>query len=89
MLSLNRELAKLKAGQFILAEGNGTGTRYRVHFNGLIKADVDPEIFFKTDVITERSLNDTIHLFSSAFYMSRYSRVKNSPTGKIYRPLSS
>ena len=48
--TLNRELAKLKKDDFILIEGKGPGTRYKANLRGLIKANIDPSLFFKTDI---------------------------------------
>jgi hypothetical protein len=52
--TLNRELAKLKKSDFILPEGKGPGTRYKVNLNGLIKANIDATAFFKTDMDSRR-----------------------------------
>ena len=52
--TLNRALAKLKTEQFISTEGKGPGTRYIANLNGLVKAYVNPEKFFKNDIDNRR-----------------------------------
>lgn len=47
--TLNRELAQLKKANFITSEGSGPSTKYRVNLNGLMAAEIDPEIYFKTE----------------------------------------
>ncbi len=48
--TLNRELSKLKHDNFILAVGKGPGIRYKANLHGLIKANIDPTIFFKINI---------------------------------------
>lgn len=56
MPTLNRELAKLKAAQFVVIEGKGPGTRYKINLNGLVRAQVDADSFFKTDIDNRKIL---------------------------------
>ena len=47
--TLNRDLAHLKKENFIISEGTGPSTKYRINLNGLIAAEIDPELYFKTE----------------------------------------
>ena len=55
--TLNRDLSKLKKGNFILPEGNGPGTKYKINLKGLLHARIDVEAFFKIDVDNRKILN--------------------------------
>ncbi|CAN5504345.1 hypothetical protein BH10BAC3_BH10BAC3_12310 [soil metagenome] len=50
LATINRDLAKLKAGAVILSEGSGPGVKYKVNLRGLLLADIDADAFFKTDI---------------------------------------
>jgi Fic family protein len=54
--TLNRDLAALKAGNFILPEGRGPGIKYTLNRKGLLKAAIDPDTFFKTDIDNRKIL---------------------------------
>lgn len=47
--SLNRDLVKLREGKFILSEGKGPSTKYKVNLKGLVHAIIDVDSYFKTD----------------------------------------
>jgi Fic family protein len=48
--TINRDLSKLKATNFILSEGNGPGTKYRLNLKGLVHAHVNSDSYFEIDV---------------------------------------
>lgn len=54
--TMNRELLKLKEGNFILSEGNGPGTKYRVNLKGLIHSNINIDDYFKIDVDSRKIL---------------------------------
>ena len=56
--TLNRDLSKLKEGHYILLEGNGPRTKYRVNLKGLVQAEINTEAYFKIDV-DDRKILDT------------------------------
>lgn len=74
--TLNRELAHLKKENFIVSEGTGPSTKYRINLNGLIVAQIDPELYFKTETDERKILStynpeilnrlETVELFSDS-----------------------
>jgi Fic/DOC family len=55
--TLNRELAFLRKSNFILPEGKGPATKYKVNTKGLIKAEIDPDRYFKTEMDERKIIN--------------------------------
>ncbi len=55
--TINRDLSKLKSGDFILSEGNGPGTKYRVNLKGLIQANINSDSYFEIDVDDRKILD--------------------------------
>lgn len=54
--TMNRQLVKLKKSNFILSEGNGPRTKYRVNLKGLIHAKISVDDYFKIDVDSRKIL---------------------------------
>ncbi|MCE2893320.1 MAG: Fic family protein [Flammeovirgaceae bacterium] len=54
--TMNRQLAKLKKSNFILSEGNGPRTKYRVNLKGLVHAKISVDDYFKIDVDSRKIL---------------------------------
>jgi Fic family protein len=55
--TMNRQLAKLKKSNFILSEGNGPRTKYRVNLKGLVHAKISVDDYFKIDVDSRKILD--------------------------------
>jgi Fic family protein len=85
--TLNRELAQLKKGNFIVSEGTGPSTKHRVNLSGLIAAEIDPELYFKTETDERKTLKgynpeifnrlETANLFSESELKSLESLTKS------------
>lgn len=54
--TMNRQLVKLKKSNFILSEGNGPRTKYRVNLKGLVHAKISVDDYFKIDVDSRKIL---------------------------------
>lgn len=54
--TMNRQLVKLKKSNFILSEGNGPRTKYRVNLKGLVHAKISVDDYFKIDVDNRKIL---------------------------------
>lgn len=54
--TMNRQLVKLKKSNFILSEGNGPSTKYRVNLKGLVHAKISVDDYFKIDVDSRKIL---------------------------------
>lgn len=52
--TLNRDLAKLKSSKYILSEGSGPSTKYRVNQVGLVHASIDVDSYFEVDADERR-----------------------------------
>ncbi|MFN6089325.1 MAG: Fic family protein [Cyclobacteriaceae bacterium] len=55
--TMNRQLVKLKKSNFILSEGNGPSTKYRVNLKGLVHAKISVDDYFKIDVDSRKILD--------------------------------
>ncbi len=55
--TMNRQLVKLKKSNFILSEGNGPRTKYRVNLKGLVHAKISVDDYFKIDVDSRKILD--------------------------------
>ncbi|MBX2901442.1 MAG: Fic family protein [Cyclobacteriaceae bacterium] len=52
--TLNRDLVKLKTAGYILAEGSGPTTKYRINLKGLLHAPIAADLYFKTEADNRR-----------------------------------
>lgn len=62
--TLNRELSTLKKEDFLQLQGKGPNTKYKVNLKGLVQAEIDPELFFKTEIDSRK----IIEKYNSAIF---------------------
>lgn len=75
--TLNRDLAKLKNGNFIIPEGKGPALRYRANPKGMLLAEIDPNQYFTKEADARRILTHfNREIFTDLVEMKIFSKAE-------------
>ena len=87
--TLNRDLADLKRQNFILSEGTGPATKYRVNLEGLMHAKIDQQEYFQVDaddrIILEKYNVNIFDLVATKNHFSSKEKKKLDELTKVFQ----